>query len=187
MNNFRINTRKQPKVKSCPICSGPIRYSFQRECNDCKAKLLKGAFSESDNLYGLSHPIASTAAKNACHAYIRERDSKEGCCSCDTPADQKGVVWQAGHLFSAGQFSGVEFDEGNIFRQCYSCNSMKDGNFQEYKTRFIRKYGQLEFDLLETRANATRLFKRSVPELVGIIREYNTKLEDLKASLHSGK
>lgn len=80
--------------------------------------------------------------------YVRLRDAKEGCISCDKPATWSGQ-WHASHYYSRGHSSSLRFNLWNIHKSCSVCNSHLSGNIGEYTPRLIEKIGQGKYDQLE--------------------------------------
>ena len=81
--------------------------------------------------------------------YIRLKDAKDGCISCDKPSTWGGQ-YHAGHFFSRGHSSALRFNLWNIHKQCSVCNNHLSGNIGKYTPRLIDKIGQERFDYLET-------------------------------------
>ena len=81
--------------------------------------------------------------------YVRLRDSKEGCISCDKPSAWSGQ-WHASHYYSRGHSSSLRFNLWNIHKSCSVCNSHLSGNIGEYTPRLISKIGQDKCDWLES-------------------------------------
>lgn len=176
-------TKKQAKLKTCPCGERftPTRSIQKYHSPQCEMKFKAGKF-ESEDLTSLPHSVLMTIAKGECHEYVRLRDKDLGCISCDTPADAKGVVWQAGHLFNANQFSGTELDARCVNRQCETCNCRKDGNYDGYVTGFKKRFGSLEFEMFYAFAHSVRSMKYSRPELIEFIQKYREMTNKLKSN-----
>lgn len=167
-----------PKIKKCPNCGDPFQpYGIQRNCNKCKVKIIKGS---AEDLHHLPYPDLYKTAKAAARDFVLLRDKSKGCISCGFTHDEDGVTWQCGHLFKAEVFSGVDLDEENLNKQCLYDNYQPDGSFESYKAGYVKRFGQLAFDLLEAKATLTRSFKYSRPELIEKIEYYKTKIKELK-------
>lgn len=111
------------------------------------------------------------------NTFIRERDKKDGCISCETTAN---VKYDAGHFFSVGGFPNVRFDEDNVHKQCSNnCNVHLSGNIHNYQPRLIEKIGIKRFEALELRARKSQS-KLSIPEIQEKITEYKNKIKQLK-------
>jgi hypothetical protein len=81
--------------------------------------------------------------------YVRLRDSKLGCVSCDKPATWNGQ-WHASHFRSVGAASSVRFNLWNIHKSCSVCNNWKSGNLSEYEPRLRAKIGDEKVNWLRT-------------------------------------
>ena len=96
--------------------------------------------------------LKAIAVRN-CNKYIRNRDFGKPCISCG-----KYTELQAGHFFSAGQFSALRFTENNIHGQCKKCNYFLSGNLLNYQKNLIDRIGMDEFLKLEELKD---IYKRS--------------------------
>lgn len=91
-------------------------------------------------------------AQAAFNAYIRHRDDKHACISCDNWIldDQPGGGWDAGHYRSTGSAQHLRVGglraALNCHKQCVKCNRFLSGNVAEYRKGLIRKIG---LDLVE--------------------------------------
>lgn len=79
--------------------------------------------------------------------YVRVRDAKNGCISCDKPASWDGQ-WHGSHLRSVGSASAVRFNLWNINKSCSVCNNHLSGNIREYERRLRAKIGNEKVDWL---------------------------------------
>ena len=89
--------------------------------------------------------------------YVRLRDKKEGCISCDKPASWHGQ-FHASHYFPRGRCASVRFNLLNIWKACSVCNLHLSGNLVEYKPRLIEKIGQQKFDELVLLSTQTKSY-----------------------------
>ena len=108
--------------------------------------------------------------------YIRLRDKGLPCIS-------SGSYWRpdfdAGHLFSVKQYSGLRFNEDNVHGQCwYNCNKNKHGNVNEYRIRLIEKIGLKRVEQLDK--DRHKKLELSIPELIELKVVYKDKLRKLK-------
>jgi hypothetical protein len=127
-----------------------------------------------------SQPELKAKAKVIFHKFIRERDSENGCftcCSCNKFQRIVGNNCHAGHYFSAGHNSAIEFDERNVNVQDLRCNNFLHGNLIEYQKFMLKKYGQSVLDELEMKRNMS--FKPDRFYFIGIIIEYQEKVKKL--------
>jgi hypothetical protein len=79
--------------------------------------------------------------------YVRLRDAKLGCISCDKPATWNGQ-WHASHLKSRGSNSALRFHLWNIHKSCSVCNNYLSGNVGEFEKRLRLKIGDAKVDYL---------------------------------------
>jgi hypothetical protein len=101
--------------------------------------------------------------------WIRERDKDKPCISCGTPYSE---VWHAGHYMKAELYSGVVFDENNVFRQCLKCNHYLGGNEAQYRIALCLLLGESKVVELENKAKTMRMYKYSDTELIEIKNKY---------------
>lgn len=79
--------------------------------------------------------------------YVRLRDIKFGCVSCDKPSDWQGQ-WHASHYYSRGHSSLLRFNLWNVHKSCSICNNHLSGNIAEYTPELINRIGQGKVDWL---------------------------------------
>lgn len=108
-------------------------------------------------------------AKVIFQKWIRERDKNEPCISCGTT---KANEWHASHFKKAETYSGVIFNEINVWRACKKCNVFLNGNELNYRERLVKKIGLEQVEALEQLANETRTKKWTIEELQEIKTKY---------------
>jgi hypothetical protein len=86
-------------------------------------------------------------AQACVNRYVRARDARHGCVSCDRPATWDGQ-WHASHLRSVGAASAVRFHLWNIHKACSICNNHLSGNLGEYRPRLVERIGPHRVDWL---------------------------------------
>ena len=86
-------------------------------------------------------------AEREVNRYVRARDFKEGCISCDKPATWNGQ-WHASHFRSVGAAPQLRFNLWNIHKSCSICNNWKSGNISDYTPRILSKIGREKYDFL---------------------------------------
>ena len=121
--------------------------------------------------------IRKTAAKKACHDYIRERDKNKPCICCGEPL---GDNFHAGHWLESGNNPQIRYDENNIHGQRIYCNTYKGGDSGNYKERLIEKIGlEAVNELLSKKGGA---MKRTAQDYLDIERYYKEKLSEIKSA-----
>jgi hypothetical protein len=105
--------------------------------------------------------------------WIRHRDKKLNCISCDKPPKKAN----AGHYFSQGGHSNVRFHEDNVHLQCEHCNSFLSGNLLNYQIGIEKRIGGERLLALHEIAHETK--KWTIDELTDIIATYKAKIKNL--------
>lgn len=185
------------KCKQCGVRSEggrqyPIGYLCSDECRDILIKQrwqkehdkrCQQAFKEKKkahakqkrDFYLTDIKTRKAAAKNACHAYIRERDkNNEKCICCDLPL---GKTFHAGHFLESGNHPFIRYDERNINGQNVHCNKFKGGDSGGYERNLRIKIGDANVDYLE--ANKNRTIKRTADDYKEIEDYYKKKLKEI--------
>ncbi|MEX3933298.1 recombination protein NinG [Paraburkholderia phymatum] len=119
--------------------------------------------------------------QDAVNAYVRLRDAKDGCISCDRPATWQGQ-WHASHFLSVGSHPGLRFNLLNIHKACSICNKWKSGNYAGYKPKLEKKIGADQVAWLEGPAGNEPL-KITVAEIKEMKALFRAKVRELKKAL----
>lgn len=171
-----------PRCKNCKNKFTPIRfnmkYCMETEClkafsDEIKQKTWKETKTRMKNDLKTTQDWLKEA-QTIFNKYIRERDNGQLCISCNTIPKKKN----AGHYFSSGGHSNVRFDEDNVHLQCEHCNTYLSGNLLNYQIGIEKRIGAER--LIELQAKAHLEKRWSVDELKQLIKEYKTKLTQLK-------
>lgn len=191
---------KQPKQKKCknPACgiSFPPQRLGQVVCSPkCglaikdvnQAKARKSlAQVERREIKVRKEKLKSRAdhlreAQAAVNEYVRLRDARLPCISCDsTPNDNDlmtGSRWDAGHYRSVGACPELRFEPLNIHRQCVKCNRNLSGNAVEYRIRLLLRIGAEKVAWIEGPHEAR---KYTVEEIKAIKAKYRALIRELK-------
>jgi hypothetical protein len=191
---------KQPKPKKCrnPACgiSFPPQRLGQAVCSPkCglaikdvnQAKARKSlAQVERREIKVRKEKLKSRAdhlreAQAAVNEYVRLRDARLPCISCDsTPNDNDlmtGSRWDAGHYRSVGACPELRFEPLNIHRQCVKCNRNLSGNAVEYRIRLVQRIGAEKVAWIEGPHEAR---KYTVEEIKAIKAKYRALIRELK-------
>ncbi|MDF3239943.1 recombination protein NinG [Pseudomonas veronii] len=143
----------------------------QRERRDIKVRKEK-LKSRADHL---------REAQAAVNEYVRLRDARLPCISCDsTPNDNDlmtGSRWDAGHYRSVGACPELRFEPLNIHRQCVKCNRNLSGNAVEYRIRLVQRIGAEKVAWIEGPHEAR---KYTVEEIKAIKAKYRALIRELK-------
>ena len=113
-------------------------------------------------------------AQNAFNAYVRERDSFDGCISCGK-VDEK--QYHAGHYRTRARAGHLAFHPFNNNRQCAPCNNHLSGNIIEYRKGLVDKIGVDNVEWLENEENN---YKYTIDDLKEIKQYYKEQLKLLK-------
>jgi len=109
--------------------------------------------------------------------YVRLRDSKDGCISCDKPATWGGQ-WHCSHFRSVGAASAIRFNLWNMHKSCSVCNNWKSGNLSEYEPRLRAKIGDEKVDWLREQNQPV---KDEIEYLQRFIKVFKKKIKRLTA------
>lgn len=132
-----------------------------------------------------SLPALRKTAKKYFNQFIRLRDTDEngyGYCTSSGQGLRYGSEnSQAGHYFSGGHYSCLEFDEDNVHLQGKSDNYFKSGNQLEYRRRLIDKIGIERVEKLELIAAQSKRVstKHNKFYFIDIIETYKHKCKEL--------
>lgn len=183
---------KPPKPKKCKICNGTfepwsslatccsipcaVEYSKQKAVKET-IKKAKQARQEHRQAIIKARPLSwyRKQAETAINRYVRLRDAKDGCISCDKPANWSGQ-WHASHFRSVGASSATRFNLWNIHKACSICNNWKSGNLAEYEPRLRAKIGNEKVDWLKSQ---NQIVRYSQEYLVRIKKIFTKKVKRL--------
>ncbi len=118
-------------------------------------------------------------AQAAFNAFIRARDEKQSCISCETTKSFSGLTgssWDAGHYRSRGACPELRFNEDNCFKQCVKCNRDDSGNVVNMRLGILTRIGEKRLAVVE---GPHRPKKYTADELRDIATEYKAKLKAL--------
>jgi len=109
--------------------------------------------------------------------YVRLRDRKNGCISCDKPSAWQGQ-WHASHYFSRGSSSALRFNLWNNHKACSICNNYLSGNIEGYTPRLIEKIGQERYEwLVENKSKVIKFDLDWTKRAIKIARKAIKRLE----------
>lgn len=120
-------------------------------------------------------------AQTAVNDFVRLRDARLPCISCDSIPNDYGLFtgsrWDAGHYRSVGSCPELRFEPLNIHRQCVRCNRNLSGNAVEYRIRLVQRIGAERVAWLEGPHPAR---KYTIEEIKAIKADYRAKTRELK-------
>jgi hypothetical protein len=172
-------------MAKCKVCKTKFdaRYFLQKTCLNpaCLAewaklerelKADKVHAQKKRELKANDRPFRAKESQKAFNAYIRKRDEKEPCISCQR---HHSGQYHAGHFKTTAARSDLRFNEDNCHKQCAPCNNHLSGNIGEYIVHLINKIGQVRFDAL----NKNETVKYSCEQLKEVELKYKNKLKEL--------
>jgi len=180
---------KAPKLKKCKSCGTmfPPWSSLTRVCGMACALDHAGKEQQTKKQKKLSERKREFLKNDLRHqkkraqtnfnAYIRERDARLGCVSCDKGSDWQGQ-FHAGHYKTTGSRPDLRFNENNCQKQCSICNHHLSGNVGPYRVELIRRIGLEAVEALETEGEPPRYRAEDYRRIAD---EYRDKLKALKA------
>jgi len=124
-------------------------------------------------------PVVLKQTQTVFNEYIRLRDKDQTCISSGFPL---GAVYDAGHLFSVKQYSGLRFDERNVHAQSIGDNRYNEGNFEDYLVKIYLRVDVNQVDQLVKDAQHFKIHpkKWTIEEVLEIKKEYQSKIKQLK-------
>jgi len=176
------------KLKKCAICKSEFmpNNSMIKHCSpDCAYKLHTQKQDKKHRKEKIAFRIDNRKvsewlanAQSAVNGYVRMRDYKKPCISCETEkvSSYEGYIgaggWDSGHYRSRGSAPHLRFNLNNIFRQCVRCNRNLSGNSVEMRKGMIDRIGISKVEEIET-SNDYKKFDRIYCERV--IKIFNKK------------
>lgn len=165
----------------CPIgffCNSDCRFVYANtktkvllaKSKSITKKLSDKKYSERKReLKANDRSFRTKEAQKAFNSYIRKRDEKEPCISCQRHHTGQ---YHAGHFKTTAARPDLRFNEDNCHKQCAPCNNHLSGNVGEYIVHLINKIGQKRFDDLAP----VKIIKYSCEELKEIELKYKKLL-----------
>lgn len=165
-------TAKLPRPKKCrhcreqftpskPLqvaCSVPCALSLTLAKQDRERKTL--ASIERKEVRAAKQRLKSRddymrEAQAVINRYVRRRDARLGCVSCDKPATWQGQ-WHASHYRSRGAAPHLRFNLHNIHKACSVCNNHLSGNIMGYRPELVRRIGAERVEWLESNQDVAK-------------------------------
>ncbi len=186
-------TYKNPKAKSCVVCErvfvpermGQVVCRGSCGIKKARADRLAAEKAERESVKRRKEalkrvPDLIKEAQTAFNAWVRARDAKQPCISCDAPPPDMSTLHagrDAGHYRSTGSASHLRFHPDNCHAQCVKCNQWGAGMAVDYRIRLLQRIGPARVEALE---NDNTPHKWDRDELIAIKATYKAKLKELK-------
>lgn len=148
---------KQVKPKKCRACKAKFqpRNSLQVACSPrCALEIARANKLKRDRkeIKEAKQRIKTKAewlreAQAAFNAFVRIRDDKEPCISCQRFHSGK---YDAGHYRTTKAAPQLRFNLWNNHKQCQPCNRHLSGNITEYRINLVKKIGAERVDWIES-------------------------------------
>lgn len=139
----------------------------EKEQKAIKKRNLEFKKSVSDN----DRSAWAKKAQTAFNSYIRARDEKDPCISCQRHHTGQ---YHAGHYRTVGGHPELRFDEINCHKQCSVCNNHMSGNIADYRINLVKKIGLDNVEWIEGPHNPK---KYSIEDLKEITAKYKAKIK----------
>jgi hypothetical protein len=167
-NNFYPSNNKQI------VCG--LKCSIDHSNKQAKENILKDHKLKKKIWYKNQMKITEWKEKfqKIFNSYIRERDRKKNCVSCDRKLIGK---FDAGHFFDT-TYQFLRFNENNVHAQCVHCNKHKRSNAHEYRFNIIKRITIDDLKYLDIHRNDKCTL--TVEEIKALIDLYRQKTKDLK-------
>jgi len=158
------------QIVCTPQCLFAYRKAQKEKAFKAETVVMKKALLDVDKAHW------AKKAREACHAYIRERDKHLPCVSCGRHHNGQH---HAGHYKPSHVNSALRYDERNIFKQCAPCNTHLSGNLGEYRKSLVVRLGTETVEWLD---GNHEIKKWSLEELKAIEAHYKEKIKQLRKS-----
>lgn len=166
-------------MKKCKECGDEFKQfnSIQKLCIKCamtagKATVKKEKRKEFDKETKRRKKALKSRndwlkeAQSVFNKFIRLRDEHLPCISC---CRFHNGQYHASHYRSVGACSSLRFNEDNVHKSCYVCNTQLSGNILEYRIELIKKIGIEKVEWLECQPKCR---KWTIDEAKEIIKKY---------------
>lgn len=151
---FPLSQYTSTRARFCSVC-------FMQRKMDQRHEMMQRSLIRSQNKKQKTSAVISLsdlkkAVQREVNAYVRLRDEKEPCISCQRFVPQK----DAGHFLAQGSTGILRYDLDNLWGQCQSCNRFKHGNLLEYRINLVKKIGLSMVERLESMRHETKKWTR---------------------------
>lgn len=167
----QCNKKFEPKNSLQVVCGQNCAWGYvSRKAQD---KIKKENAKQKIRFRDNDRPLRVKEAQKAFNAYIRARDDKEPCISCQRFHEGQ---YHAGHYLTRGANPELRFEELNCHKQCAPCNNHLSGNIANYRINLVKKIGQEKVDWLE---GPHQIKKYSCGDLKEIEIKYKKKIKEM--------
>tara|TARA_B110000503_G_scaffold135296_1_gene215611 strand:- start:413 stop:997 length:585 start_codon:yes stop_codon:yes gene_type:complete len=181
--------KKRCKATGCYVCFDPSQpwvIWCSPECgavigltklNKLKAAKIKAEKKKDKERKEKQEKVSAVAARvqKYVNKYVNLRDKHLPCICCGK-SPYSGVR-HAGHFKSRGSNSFLRFNLWNIHSCCYSCNTMKGGNINEYRPALVDKIGAEKVEYLDNAPRSREYTKEYLARLQKIMIKKIKRLE----------
>jgi len=164
----------EPERFAQGVCLPPKNCVFEYANKKTAAKIKNQNAKQKREFKANDKPLRAKEAQKAFNAYIRARDNKEPCISCQRFHEGQ---FHAGHFKTAGGNPELRFEELNCHKQCAPCNNHLSGNVGEYRINLINKIGLEQVEWLE---GPHELKKYTASDYKEIEMKYKKELKELE-------
>jgi len=165
----------QPRCVECAIKKG--KSDARRQAEKARQSREKAARREhkarKEKIKTRSQHLRES--QTAFNAYIRKRDEKEPCISCQRYHNGQ---YHAGHYRSVGACPELRFNEDNVHKQCAPCNNHLSANTINYRINLINKIGLERVEALENFHRDNK--KMTIDDIKAIKVEYKKKIKNIE-------
>jgi|14_taG_2_1085336.scaffolds.fasta_scaffold15136_3 hypothetical protein len=180
--------KQKLKTKKCKSCKGEFNpnNSLHKACSlPCALKLAQNETQKQYRKEKIQYrkdnetkPQLTRKAQTAFNEYIRTKDHKKPCISCESWKEKttlRGQQMDAGHWFGVGAHPELRFKLWNCNIQCVKCNRDLSGNANNYRLGLIRQNGREWVEQREQEAHSTALPNYSKDDLRRIAKIFRAK------------
>lgn len=163
------------QVACSPKCAIELSKNVSEKESKIKQRQEAKAWKEKKRAELKTIPNLLEDAQKVFNEYIRLRDKDMACISC---GGTLGLKYDAGHRWSVKNYSGLRYNEENVYAQCVSCNQHRDGNEGEYRLGLEAKIGKERVEYIDSIRHTKVKWDRSYLE--ELISTYKNKIKELK-------
>ena len=157
-----IKRFQTPGTRICKQCKAFLRLKKQGEMQQRSIERLKTKKQKKKVVMSIAN--LKKKVQRVVNKYVRDRDEKSPCISCNKRPEQ------AGHYLAQGSTGALRYNLDNIHGQCRNCNVWKHGNLLEYRLGLIERIGIKRVEALEEHRKEVKKWDRE--ELNELLERY---------------